>query len=142
MIPIEDRLLKKFALELVKIGAERLLSDVGSVQRLSVSFPEVMVSLPTSRWTLLRLRVAMLFVVVFERVTLSVVPVSWMTFAASLKVLGLNEMPATPVASVLSTSTENHTVPLIGASSGQPLSRTALNVPKSFPGFAPDCGRL
>src|SRR5215216_540564 len=120
-MPIEERLLRKLTLELVKIGADRLASEAGSAQRLSVSLPPVIVSLPKSKWTVFRLSVVMLSVVVFESVTRRVVPTSWMALAASLKVVGLKGMPATPVESVFSTRTENHTVPLIGASSEQPL---------------------
>ena len=58
-----------------------------------------------------------------ERVTRRVVPTSSIVLAALLKVVGLKAIPATPVASVLLTRTENHTVPLIGESSEQPLRR-------------------
>ena len=75
-MPIEERLLRKLVLELVNVGTDRLASEAGSVQRLSVSLPAVIVSLPKSKWTALRLSVATLFVVVFERVTHRVVPTS------------------------------------------------------------------
>src|SRR6478609_5526634 len=114
MTPIEERLLKKLKLELVKAGTDRFAIEAGSVQRLSVSFPAVTVTLPNSKWTLLRFSVATLFVVLLARVTRSVVPTSSIALAASLKVVGLNEMPATPVESVLLRSTENQTVPFIG----------------------------
>src|SRR5436190_14294503 len=140
-MPIDERPARKFALELLKIGAVRLLSEAGSAQRLSVSLPAVIVSLPTRRWTLFSGNEATLLVVL-SSVMLSVVPMSWMLFVVSPKPVGLNEMPAEPVASVLLTRKENQTVPLIGASSEHPLWRKALNVPKSLPGVEPVCGRL
>ena len=65
-MPSEERLLRKLKLELVKVGADRFAIEVGSAHRLSVSLPAVIVSLPKSRWTLLRLRLATLFVVLLK----------------------------------------------------------------------------